>query len=78
MYDPRNNLAEDVSQQLGVFFKDELYHTIIPRNVTLAEAPSHGLSILQYDKKSKGALAYIQLVGELLRRQRARAAPETP
>jgi len=78
MYDPRNNLAEDVSQQLSVFFKDELYHTIIPRNVTLAEAPSHGLSILQYDKKSKGALAYIQLVGELLRRQSPRTAANNP
>lgn len=69
MYDPRNNLARDVSEQLGRFFKKELYNTVIPRNVTLAEAPSHGLSIIQYDKSSKGAIAYIELVGEILRRQ---------
>ena len=70
MYDPRNNLARDVSQQLGVFFKKELYQTVIPRNVTLAEAPSHGLSILQYDKASRGAVAYIELVGEILKRRK--------
>ena len=73
MYDPRNNLARDVSKQLSVFFGKELYHTVIPRNVTLAEAPSHGLSIIQYDKASKGAVAYIELVGEILRRQKADA-----
>ena len=71
MYDPRNNLARDVSQQLGVFFKKELYQTVIPRNVTLAEAPSHGLSIIQYDKASKGAVAYVELVGEILNRRKA-------
>ncbi len=73
MYDPRNNLARDVSKQLSTFFGKELYHTVIPRNVTLAEAPSHGLSIIQYDKASKGAVAYIELVGEILRRQKADA-----
>ena len=73
MYDPRNNLARDVSEQLSVFFGKELYHTVIPRNVTLAEAPSHGLSIIQYDKSSKGAIAYIELVGEMLRRQKVDA-----
>ena len=73
MYDPRNNLARDVSEQLGVFFKEELYHTVIPRNVTLAEAPSHGLSIIQYDKASKGSVAYIELVGEMLGRQTTNA-----
>ena len=73
MYDPRNNLAQDVSQQLSVFFKDELYQTVIPRNVTLAEAPSHGLSIIQYDKASKGAIAYIELVGEMLNRRKNNA-----
>ncbi|MXX98493.1 MAG: ParA family protein [Gammaproteobacteria bacterium] len=72
MYDPRNNLARDVSDQLGVYFKEELYKSVIPRNVTLAEAPSHGLSIIQYDKASKGAVAYIELVGEILNRQKSR------
>ena len=71
MYDSRNNLARDVSKQLNVFFGKELYHTVIPRNVTLAEAPSHGLSIIQYDKASKGGIAYIELVGEILRRQKS-------
>ena len=70
MYDRRNNLARDVSEQLNVFFKHELYQTVIPRNVTLAEAPSHGLSIIQYDKDSKGAVAYIELVGEVLNRSK--------
>ena len=69
MFDPRNNLARDVSKQLGVFFKKELYRTIIPRNVTLAEAPSHGLSVIHYDKSSRGARAYIELVGEMLKRE---------
>lgn len=69
MFDPRNNLARDVSKQLGVFFKEELYRTIIPRNVTLAEAPSHGLSVIHYDKHSRGARTYIELVGEMLKRE---------
>ncbi len=68
MYDPRNNLANQVSQQLLKHFGDKVYQTIIPRNVRLAEAPSHGLPALFYDKASSGALAYLALAGEMLRR----------
>jgi hypothetical protein len=59
MYDPRNNLANQVSQQLLQHFGDKVYKTIIPRNVRLAEAPSHGLPALLYDKSSAGAMAYL-------------------
>jgi chromosome partitioning protein len=69
MYDPRNNLATQVSGQLLEHFGDKVYRTIIPRNVRLAEAPSHGLPILKYDKTSSGALAYLALAGEMLRRE---------
>lgn len=68
MFDARNNLAVDVSDQLKGHFPDRLYRTIIPRNVRLAEAPSHGRPVLQYDKTSSGALAYLALAGEILRR----------
>jgi chromosome partitioning protein len=68
MYDPRNNLANQVSAQLVHHFGDKVYRTIIPRNVRLAEAPSHGLPVLLYDKSSRGALAYLALAGEILRR----------
>ena len=69
MYDPRNNLASQVSDQLLEHFGDKVYRTVIPRNVRLAEAPSYGLSILKYDKTSRGALAYLALAGEMLRRE---------
>ena len=69
MYDPRNNLASQVSEQLLEHFGDKVYRTVIPRNVRLAEAPSYGLSILKYDKTSRGALAYLALAGEMLRRE---------
>ncbi len=68
MYDPRNNLSGQVTEQLAKFFGDKVYRTIIPRNVRLAEAPSHGLPVLQYDKSSRGAQAYLALAGEILRR----------
>ncbi|EXJ14024.1 ParA family protein [Imhoffiella purpurea] len=68
MHDPRNNLANQVSTQLITHFKDQVYRTIIPRNVRLAEAPSHGQSALLYDPQSKGAIAYLALAGEVLRR----------
>jgi len=67
MYDPRNNLANDVSGQLLLHFPKKVYRTIIPRNVRLAEAPSHGIPVLSYDKSSRGALAYLALAGEILR-----------
>jgi chromosome partitioning protein len=68
MYDPRNNLSSQVSQQLLKHFGNKVYSTVIPRNVRLAEAPSHGLPALLYDKNSSGALAYLALAGEVLRR----------
>lgn len=68
MYDPRNRLAQDVSEQLVTHFGEQVFDTIIPRNVRLAEAPSHGLPILMYDKLSRGTIAYLNLAGEILRR----------
>lgn len=68
MYDPRSSLTTDVSAQLTEHFGDRLYRTVVPRNVRLAEAPSHGMPVIAYDKKSKGALAYMALAGEILRR----------
>ncbi len=68
MYDPRNNLSNDVSSELIEHFGDQVYRTVIPRNVRLAEAPSFGLPILQYDKHSRGSMAYLALAGEVLRR----------
>ncbi len=68
MYDPRNSLTNDVSKQLLMHFGDKVYRTVIPRNIRLAEAPSHGLPALIYDKQSKGALSYLALAGEMLRR----------
>ncbi len=65
MHDPRNNLANQVSTQLITHFKDQVYRTIIPRNVRLAEAPSHGQSALIYDPLSKGAVAYLALASEV-------------
>ena len=67
MYDPRNRLATDVEQQLKKHFPSKVYKTAIPRNVRLAEAPSHGVPIIMYDKSSRGACAYMELVGEMLR-----------
>lgn len=69
MYDPRNSLTTDVSAQLSEYFGDKLYRTCVPRNVRLAEAPSFGQPALVYDRQSKGAIAYLALAGELLRRQ---------
>lgn len=68
MFDPRMSLTKDVSEHLVEYFGERVYRTVIPRNVRLAEAPSHGLAALQYDKHSRGALAYLALAGELIRR----------
>lgn len=68
MHDRRNNLANDVSNQLVEHFGMKVLQTIIPRNVRLAEAPSHGESILEYDIGSNGAVAYLALANELMRR----------
>ena len=69
MYDARNRLANEVSMQLQSHFGGKVYRTIIPRNVRLAEAPSHGLPVLRYDKSSRGASAYLALAGEFIRRE---------
>ena len=74
MYDPRNNLSRDVSNQLTRHFSDTLYNTSIPRNIRLAEAPSHGLPALMYDKRSSGALAYLALAAEVIRKESSRQA----
>ena len=71
MYDPRNTLAQQVSAQLQQHFGDKVYRTVIPRNVRLAEAPSHGVPVLGLDKGSKGAQAYLALAGEMLNRAAA-------
>ena len=69
MYDPRNSLTRDVSRQLIGHFGDSVYRTVIPRNVRLAEAPSHGAPVLAYDRLSRGAVSYLALAGELRGRQ---------
>ena len=69
MFDPRNNLANEVSAQLTEYFGDKVFRTLVPRNVRLAEAPSFGKPALLYDKESRGALAYLALAGEMLSRQ---------
>lgn len=68
MFDGRNRLTIEVSQQLTKHFSELLYHTVIPRNVRLAEAPSHGLPALNYDKRSQGAIAYLALAAEMVRK----------
>lgn len=78
MYDSRNNLANDVSTQLTSHFGNKVFRTIIPRNVTLAEAPSHGVPTLLYDRSSRGALAYLALAGELLRRETSKTVGHAP
>lgn len=70
MYDVRNNLGNEVSAQLTSHFGDKVLRSIIPRNVRLAEAPSHGQPIHLYDRSSRGAIAYIGLAGEMIRRER--------
>jgi chromosome partitioning protein len=74
MYDPRNRLANDVSEQLKQHFGEKVYRTVIPRNVRLAEAPSFGAPAMYYDRASSGAKAYLALAGEMLRRQEKQAA----
>ncbi|RMH22505.1 MAG: ParA family protein [Gammaproteobacteria bacterium] len=68
LYDPRSNLTVQVSDQLKEYFGDRVFRTTIPRNIRLAEAPSYGKTIFQYDKQSRGAMAYLALAGELIRR----------
>ncbi len=72
MYDPRSKLTLEVSGQLFTHFGDKVYRTVVPRNIRLAEAPSYGMPVLQYDKQSRGAVAYLALAGEMLRRNEQR------
>ncbi len=74
MYDKRNNLSDQVAQDVRGFLGDKVYKTIIPRNVRVSEAPSHGKPALLYDHKCAGSLAYMQLASEMLRRERLAAA----
>jgi chromosome partitioning protein len=76
MYDVRNNLGNEVSAQLIQHFGDKVLRSIIPRNVRLAEAPSHGQPIHLYDRSSRGAIAYVGLAGEVIRRERNQAASD--
>ena len=71
MYDPRNSLTRDVSRQLIQYFGDQVFRTVVPRNVRLAEAPSHGLPAILYDRSSRGAVAYMALAGELRQKHAA-------
>ena len=77
MYDPRNTLALNVAAELEKHFGDKLYRTVIPRNIRLAEAPSHGIPAMKLEQKSKGALAYLALAGEMIRRMEARGCRRT-
>ena len=78
MYDVRNNLNNEVSAQLTQHFGDKVLRSIIPRNVRLAEAPSHGQPIHLYDRSSRGAIAYVGLAGEMIRRERGHAPVSGP
>lgn len=69
MYDPRSKLTSEVNGQLFNYFGDAVYRTVVPRNIRLAEAPSYGQPAIKYDRQSRGAIAYLALAGELLRRQ---------
>jgi len=75
MFDPRNNLANEVSAQLLMHFGEKVFRTVIPRNIRLAEAPSFGRPVLFHDKDSRGALAYLALAGEMIRRDEVRLNP---
>jgi chromosome partitioning protein len=68
MYDDRTNLSKDVAEEIRSHFAGKVFETVVPRNIRLAEAPSHGLPIFQYDIKSRGAVAYLALAREFLRR----------
>jgi len=74
MYDDRTNLAQQVTDTLREYFRDRLYRTVIPRNIRLAEAPSHGKPVALYDARSRGTEAYFELAGEFM----ARNQIETP
>ena len=68
MYDDRTNLAQQVTDTLREYFRERLFRTVIPRNIRLAEAPSHGKPVALYDPRSRGTEAYFELAGEFLAR----------
>ena len=74
MFDERTNLGQQVAAEVRGFFKEKVYQTVIPRNVRLGEAPSHGMPVILYDVKSRGAEAYLALAREVLERSAATAA----
>ena len=78
MYDERTNLGQQVARDIREFFKDRVFTTVIPRNVRLGEAPSHGLPAILYDVKSRGSEAYLSLARELLAREAAAPAVNAP
>lgn len=78
MFDKRNNLSHQVVEEIKTHFKDKVFGVIIPRNVRLSEAPSHGVSIFGYDPRSIGALMYLELAKEIASRYEANAAPSNP
>jgi chromosome partitioning protein len=78
MYDERTNLGQQVARDIREFFQDRVFNTVIPRNIRLGEAPSHGLPAILYDVKSRGAEAYLTLARELLARETAAPAATEP
>ncbi len=70
MFDGRNNLSLEVVEEVKKYFRDKVYKTIIPRNIRLAEAPSFGMSVIEYDPKSKGAIAYLNLAKEIIKQNK--------
>jgi chromosome partitioning protein len=77
MYDDRTNLTRQVASDLKEFFEDEVFRTIIPRSIRLAEAPSHGKPILLYDPRSRGAESYIKLAKEILSNEKHRPTAQS-
>lgn len=78
MYDDRTNLGQQVSREVRGFFEDKVFNTVVPRNVRLGEAPSHGMPVILYDVKSRGAEAYLSLAREVLSRHRNHTPPSGP
>ena len=74
MYDPRNSLTQQVSDDLEEHFGDKVYKTIIPRNVRVSEAPSHGRPVILYDMNCPGSKAYLNLAGEIIHREKQMGA----
>ena len=69
MFDARGNLSKDVAEEIRTHFAGQVFETVVPRNVRLAEAPSHGLPIIYYDIASRGAASYLQLAREIISRE---------